>query len=702
MASLIPHMVKRLWDEWNLRAAVLISLFFQMVLLSLATFRKRTGNRIVNATIWSVYLLADWLAAFAVGLISNGQSNDNPDKFRVNKDLAAFWAPFLLLHLGGPDNITAFSLEDNELWIRHLLGLVIQLLAVAYVFSQSIPNVLSVPTILLFFAGAIKYAERTRALYSGCLGNFKASMLDTGPNYIPLMEEYSANKDADVPVRIIIENEPRRVLQTSEILDETDWTTEEEITHLEVVQKGYEFFTTFRGLIADHMFSFHVPNRSRRFFSQISAHDACRVLEVELNFMYDSLYTKMAVVHSNIGFVFRFICSVLIVLCFVEFASHRSSEINHFDVTVNYILLYGAVGLDLVALIKVIFSDWTVVALKNRRIKRIVSAVRDKLSSDQRWSNTISQHNLINFCLNQRWRWLDIAAETVGLKAFLDELKYKKDFVIQNNLKEFIFDELRGKAYKARTTKVAKEIYSARGKSALSDYIGYRSETMSSSVSEEVDYDESLLLWHIATELCYSTSPDDKNSNREFCKLISDYMLYLLVMRPTMMSAAAGIGQIRFQYTCEDAKNLFSRLKPELRPSISAAFTSKITAATRQRDACEKLLNEWEVLLNVNTDDKPDALKGGTRKSVLSAACRLAKDLRDLEDNKRRWEIMSKVWVELLSYAAGHCRPYAHAQELSKGGELITFVWMLMAHFGLLEQFWIVAGHARPKLIVEK
>ncbi|KAA8526879.1 hypothetical protein F0562_008892 [Nyssa sinensis] len=131
----IPKKAKKLWDQWNVRIAVLISLIFQIVLIFSATSRKRTGSRIVNLVIWSAYLLADWVAAFAVGLISNGQGNDC-DKLKLNEDLAAFWAPFLLLHLGGPDTITAFSLEDNELWLRHLLGLVIQLIAVAYVFSQ--------------------------------------------------------------------------------------------------------------------------------------------------------------------------------------------------------------------------------------------------------------------------------------------------------------------------------------------------------------------------------------------------------------------------------------------------------------------------------------------------------------------------------------------------------------------------------------
>ena len=37
----------------------------------------------------------------------------------ANSELTAFWAPFLLLHLGGPDSITAYALEDNELWLWH-------------------------------------------------------------------------------------------------------------------------------------------------------------------------------------------------------------------------------------------------------------------------------------------------------------------------------------------------------------------------------------------------------------------------------------------------------------------------------------------------------------------------------------------------------------------------------------------------------
>jgi len=94
-------------------------------------------------------------------------------------------------------------------------------------------------------------------------------------------------------------------------------------------------------------------------------------------------------------------------------------------------------------------------------------------------------------------------------------------------------------------------------------------------------------------------------------------------------------------------------------------------------------------------------LKGDRSKSVLFDACILAKELKNLKA-PNKWYVMSEVWVELLCYAASHCRANTHAALLSKGGELITFVWLLMAHFGIGDQFQINEGHARAKLNVGK
>lgn len=63
----------------------------------------------------------------------------------------------------------------------------------------------------------------------------------------------------------------------------------------------------------------------------------------------------------------------------------------------------------------------------------------------------------------------------------------------------------------------------------------------------------------------------------------------------------------------------------------------------------------------------------------------------------RKWKVISGVWVEMLSYTAIHIKGEAHVKVLSKGGELLAFVWLLMLHFGCLykpewggmfNQFW--------------
>jgi hypothetical protein len=208
----------------------------------------------------------------------------------------------------------------------------------------------------------------------------------------------------------------------------------------------------------------------------------------------------------------------------------------------------------------------------------------------------------------------------------------------------------------------------------------------------DVKFDQSLILWHIATELCYQKEKEKGKENeeihedssidhRQFCKEMSDYMLYLLVMEPTTMSAEARISEVRFHDTCAEAIDFFKRKLPDPGQKQSDQV---------HKEACKKILE-------VNTEVEPVAVKGDKSKSVLFDACILAKVLME---TKTRWGLMSEVWVEMLSYAASHCKPNVHAAQLNRGGELLTFVWLLMAHFGLGDQFHRNTDDVRAKLIV--
>ncbi|GLU15572.1 hypothetical protein SLE2022_320490 [Rubroshorea leprosula] len=164
MLPFIAEHVEKLWDTWNIRGLTILSLSVQSFLILFAPSRRRRGGQwVVMISIWSAYLLADWLATFTIGLMLRAKRSD----------ILALWAPFLLLHLGGPDTITSFSLGDNDFWIRHLIGLMLQVNSTVYVFFQSLPqNKLWLPTFLLLIAGIIKYAERNCAFYLASFDHF--------------------------------------------------------------------------------------------------------------------------------------------------------------------------------------------------------------------------------------------------------------------------------------------------------------------------------------------------------------------------------------------------------------------------------------------------------------------------------------------------------------------------------------------------
>ncbi|PWA85278.1 hypothetical protein CTI12_AA151050 [Artemisia annua] len=120
-----------------------------------------------------------------------------------------------------------------------------------------------------------------------------------------------------------------------------------------------------------------------------------------------------------------------------------------------------------------------------------------------------------------------------------------------------------------------------------------------------------------------------------------------------------------------------------------------------------QLCSNKELKKELNTtasEVRPLTVKGDRSKSLLFYGCIFAKMMKIEEKEKslNKWSIISKVWVELLCYAASHSRADSKAAQVSKGGELITMVWLLMAHFGLGGQFQINEGQARAKLIVGK
>ena len=739
MVQVIPTHMKDAWDAWNIRGMILLSLTIQIILIILAPLRKRTPNRFLVMVLWLSYLLADWSANFAIGLISKNQGKESkPEDPPQNPKLMALWAPFLLLHLGGPDTITAYSLEDNALWHRHFLGLGLQAVSGAYVFIQSLPNTLWVIILLLFIAGTLKYLERTIALYLASSDKFRGSIIEKSESNSN--ETYRVEKEEE-PLTGVIEIE----------------NPDKDLTHLEILQFAFRFFNNYKSLMVNNIFSSEQRDESSHFFSRLEHEEALRILEMELAFIYEGLYTKVSVLHTWLGAVTRTIALGSLLSAFFIF-HNRHKKIHEFhaaDIVITYTLFLAGIVLDLASVLMVIPSDWTFavfsgswnytalnwfLGLKKPRWKKqnCCEGVEHEVLNTpfllQRWSGSIKLFNFISYSVKadikrihegkgrrRRCVWNAILGLFIYTNNIFSQLferiailnnrlhqyiiyywpmhivviveywfmippyvfkfidKYIINFFGSNDLPErfvhsepltkdlwvTIFTQLqRDKQERSKTNAESKgwasgntelEVVELRG---LISYIA------------NVDYDRSLMVWHIATELCYQeveASTRESHNKREFSKTISDYMMYLLIKQPKLMSDVAGIGKIRFRDTLAEAEKFFKRRHIE---------NSSVKTAS-------------EEILSVSVDFDPRDFKGNRSKSVLFEAAALAKELKQIKKNRgeeHKWKIVSKVWMELLFHAACNCDATARMDQLSKGGELINFVWLAMAHLSLGDQ----------------
>ncbi|KAK9031378.1 hypothetical protein V6N11_032761 [Hibiscus sabdariffa] len=351
---IIPPVVIKLWDVCGIRGAILTSLLLQILLFLVAPFRKSCRNFGVWL-IWLAYVFADAIPKYVVGLISNSQRNQD-NKLEQKADIFAFWAAFLLLHMGGADSITAFALEDNELWRRHLLSLGVQAAAVISVFIQTFPNGnLWIPTLLVFFAGIIKGIERLRNLRMASmdkLQDFMRRKPDPGPNYAKLMQEYELKRAAGIPTQSILTAEPDH----DEDKAFATLAKEGKLNSLEVVHYA-GCFRRFTRLVTDLNLSDRLRNESRNFFLRRSADDTLKVMQVELNFIYGLVYTKF-LAFFGAGFLFRVLAfgSVLATLGIFHFKT-KKDDFSGVDIVITYALLLGAIALDLTAYFMSYFSD---------------------------------------------------------------------------------------------------------------------------------------------------------------------------------------------------------------------------------------------------------------------------------------------------------------------------------------------------------
>ncbi|KAG5563915.1 hypothetical protein RHGRI_000184 [Rhododendron griersonianum] len=472
--------------------------------------------------------MADWVATVALGKLSDVQG----DREKSNL-LWAIWAPLLLLHLGGPDTITAYSLEDNQLWMRHLLGLVVQLFVAIYVILMSWKNswfsFMSLPALV---AGVIKYLERTSVL--------KWVSDDKYLNRIPVHPlNYRSSTEGHDYVRVLL------------------------LAHKHLLQ--FIIYLREGGVVDAVGFGMDLLNSNHPLEIK-ETNIQWDSLEIQMGLVYEWLYTKSAVIYSKRGFIMRgisFGCTVsvlvgLTIQIVLLRAREEDDEKNwhEIDIAITGVLITGAVALEIYAAVVLFSSNWMMLWLSEHGMKEWVIWLSQRFpclfnKKKKYWSQMMGQFDLIGY-------WLK-----VGETGVQSPSRKIIRLVLGRNYED------KWNRYRHKT---ACSVYPLVHKAILTlrdpFYDSIRSGNLTSDMNKvwvilkdrnitgDV-FSDIIETMHLAIEICYhlesewdaggedDPSGSDSSSwkqNREVSKALSDYMMYLLILHPSLLPNVVSLG----------------------------------------------------------------------------------------------------------------------------------------------------------------
>ncbi|KAM0925492.1 hypothetical protein ACQ4PT_004149 [Festuca glaucescens] len=659
---------------------VLASFALQAFLLFAAHIRKRNTSTVLRILLWLAYLMADYVAVFVLGHLT--LQTNNP-----RHRLGLLWAPVLLLHLGGQDTITALSMEDNELWKRHLLGLVTQVALAVYVVAKSWRDKrLVVPVVLMFVSGTVKYAERTWALKMATSEAIKDKHM--GDLYKAL-RKFEDSKGNQVPSQVDKYNQ--------EIVGRNKWWLQEE--YADLVQAAGDSLPNCINVLTDIPVAPWVLPSIFNMIEEIYRRDkrgsmgggggkdwfssrAYKMGEIQLSLIYDRLYTKVGL-RYNQSRPFVSICLQLLTLgttstALLLFAMAKKSSIySHVDIVVSYILLAGAVALELLSMLMVTLSYRSYCFLRDRlgvnRFTRGIFCLIRLVRPYQKplWSNKWAQYNLIAGCIKEKqagvitkvMRYIGLAGDT-------------KICTISDETKELICNELDDKVRCQRFSH-------ARGQAILS-LRGHRERSEVYDSIDKVDFPRSVLTWHLVTDICFFLTGGDAGHAQRHMRLsreVSNYLMELVMERRVMTSSEGHVAHLKAR---EEVKLMLKHHNEKVRVEDVEAVRKMLEDGVSHVANSAASSSEGYVQFARNSTN--------TMRPVLPRAWRLAQILLGGRGDPGRsggaqqggapWELIASVWMEMLFHLATRCEAGFHAKNLSAGGEYITHVRLLLHNRG--------------------
>jgi hypothetical protein len=462
------------------------------------------------------------------------------------------------------------------MWSRHLLQLLTQLAVAFYASFRSwwSKDPLIYVVIPIFVSGVIKYGERVLVLCLASSDQFRDSVNKERVALQGQIERSFPHGYLDGMSTEYIDD----ILGFNSIISEAKYLHE---AHLR--------FRTLKLVFADYLVTFRTHTISYHMLKRKNAVEAFKLIEVEVGFMFDLLFTKvMTTVCWRPRIILHFINFLSPVSALIAFSSmtRNSHTYSKMDIIISYLLLFGAIVLEIYSAILMFFSDWAMLWLSKQRKPPADSFYRGICSSrllsffsnNERWKASMAQNRLTDYPKTSS-KHIPKLFSTGNIQSWE---------VVGDDLKELIFKRLLHMRSRCNFPGDKNDILEERGEHAL------RSKRCDEKLQRyllQINFHNSLLTWHIAVNNCFDQDSSD-SIHRNMSRSLSRYMMYLWKDLPLILPKALG------------------------EPLYKLSF--------RVRDDAEKLskLLEWEKE-GWSVDEK--------------------------------WELISEVLIEMLTYVASQC-----------------------------------------------
>ncbi|CAN6318375.1 unnamed protein product, partial [Urochloa humidicola] len=221
---------------------------------------------------------------------------------------------------------------------------------------------------------------------------------------------------------------------------------------------------------------------------------------------------------------------------------------NRVDVVVTKFLLFGAVILEAISVLRTVFSKWTAVLLFERKWNRLgcVAQIVEYLHTWRTkrrlrgegyrlWSGRVQQHKFFMVLHHTNYSTSSKIAKKMGQEDRWDSMFYSWTVRVPRGIIEMV-------VYLVSTTEADQiDITESRGLNAIRKYVSLFQGDLGLATwigGLQLELDESILVWHIASSVYIQFLVEERPDTSEFTDdidVLSNYMFFLLAARPYML-----------------------------------------------------------------------------------------------------------------------------------------------------------------------